>query len=216
MGISEDAIHLSIERELQRYELPCEAVLMDVGCGRGYLGARLSHRFARWIGVDLVRHQHFPPDRELIVHDLDQPGVPLPDNCADVIIACEVTPHLEAPRVLIRECARMCRPGGHVIVHNPNVLSFFSLVTLLVRGRYRLFQDDAADFMITPILEGELKRMFAEAGLVEARVFYTHHGRLPFGAHYYPRWLARCFPRLCSDHLGVVGRKPAPAAAGGK
>jgi 2-polyprenyl-3-methyl-5-hydroxy-6-metoxy-1,4-benzoquinol methylase len=210
LGLSEDAIYESIERQLAACDIPRGAVLVDVGCGRGYLGARLSHRFDRWVGVDLVRHEHYPPDREIILHDLDQPGIPLPDESADVVIACEVTPCLENPWVLLRECARLCRPGGWVIVHNPNLLSFFSLVTLLVRGRYRLFQEASAAYMITPILEGDLVRMFTNAGLTDARVFYTERGRLPFGGHYFPKWLARSFPRLCSDHLGVIGRKPTP------
>jgi SAM-dependent methyltransferase len=209
-GISHEAIYRAVFRELAP-RLPGRGHLLDVGCGRGHVWKMLAPLFSDYTGLDLVRHEGFLPDRTLVEHDLEQPPYPLPDGFADVVLACEVTPCLENPRALVREMARLAKPGGWVVVTNPNCLSLLSLATLLLRGKFNAFQDDGYPFMITPVLEVDLRRMAAENGLEEVRIFYTGFGRIAYTGRIYPAWLARCFPRLCSDHLGLIARKAVAA-----
>jgi SAM-dependent methyltransferase len=207
-GISNDDIYRAVARALEGRALGENPLLVDVGCGRGFLWNRLKPYFSRYIGVDVFRHPDFPPERELILHDLSNKDIPLPDGCADVGIACDVNPQLENPRLLFREVVRLVKPGGWVIVTNPNPLSLLSLLTLLTRQRFNAFQDSAYPLMITPVLEVDLLRMAQENNLIAPEIFYTYRGRVPFTTAYYPQAIAKAAPRLFSDQLGIIARKP--------
>jgi len=207
-GISDHFIYSSIQRKLQTLSLPQDAVLVDIGSGQGLVEEWIRNYFGKVIGVDAMQHENWPVELDLVLHDLNVPGIPLPAESADLVLACEVLPHLENPRMVVRECVRLCRPGGWVVIHVPNILSLLSYCTLLIRRRFVQFQDGAANFMITPLLECDVLRMLDENGLQEIECFYTARARMPFGVGEVPRWLSQRFPRLFSDNLGVIGRKP--------
>ena len=59
----------------------------------------------------------------------------------------------------------------------------------------------------TALLEIDLRRIFAEAGLRDTRVAFTRHGRLPLSARHYPDAVARLAPRRLSDNIVVIGRR---------
>lgn len=207
-GISNDQIYQAIERQLEALSLPPDATLIDVGAGRGYLWGRMQRFFTHYVGVDAVRHEDFPEPWPMIIHNLDQPGIPLEDASGDVVICCETTPCLENPRSLFREMVRLVKPGGWIVVTNPNNLNLLSMITLVLRQRFNRFQDLSYPYMITPLLPCDLLRMSAENNVEDASIFYTLVGRIAFTTKDYPRWLAQIFPRWCSDHCGVIGRKP--------
>jgi SAM-dependent methyltransferase len=82
-------------------------VVLDLGCGlrktRGAYGVD-----ARPLpGVDLV-------------HDLDRPPYPLPDDCADEIVLSHVLEHFSDPLPLMEEVWRLARPGGRILVRTPH------------------------------------------------------------------------------------------------
>jgi SAM-dependent methyltransferase len=45
--------------------------------------------------------------------------LPLPDACADLVTSIEVLEHLTDPPAAVDEFARICRPGGRVVVSVP-------------------------------------------------------------------------------------------------
>lgn len=212
-GISHARIYESILRKLHAAKLEPGAAVVDVGAGRGHLAAamRAAGFTGSYTAVDLVRHPEFPAELPLVLHDLQRPGVPLPDGSADLVLACEVVPHLENPRVLVRECARLARPGGgRVLLTAPNPVSLRSLLLLAARGYASGFGPGDYPMMLNPVLPLDLRRMAAECGLADVRTFHTGWGRAvgwPGGGEY-PAWLANRFPGLCSDNFGVLARRP--------
>ncbi|MBS0657158.1 MAG: methyltransferase domain-containing protein [Verrucomicrobia bacterium] len=208
-GISDARGYFRLAEALREAGVPRGGLLLDVGCGTGGLWEALSGHFDRCIGVDLVRYREYPAEREFVAHDLQTPGIPLPDGQADAAIACQVTPCVENPRLLIRELARLVKPGGIVVVTNPNPESFSSLLMLLVKRRYRAFQDATDSFMISPMLECDTARALRAAGLTDLRTFFSLVGKLPFSNATFPAGLARLAPRWVSDHYGIIARKPA-------
>ncbi len=208
LGVSNGACYAALDQALAQAAVQGGTVV-DLGCGRGGLWEVLGPRFDRYIGVDLVRHEGFPAALEWHQHDLQQPGVPVADASCDVAITCETIPCVENPRLLVRELARIVRPGGWVAVSCPNVEALFSLLMLAARRQHRKFQDEAADFMITPLLAVDLRRALEAAGMVDVRAYYTLLGKVPFLNRFYPRWLAARFPRALSDNFGMLARRPA-------
>lgn len=181
-------------------------VLADIGCGTGALWSLLRGPFFRCIGVDAVRYPGLPDDVEFHAADLDA-GLPLDDSSVDAAVAVEVIEHLENPRAFVRSLARIVRPGGWVAVSTPNQLSALSVLTLVLKGSFSAFQDADYPAHRTALLEIDLRRIFAEAGLRDARVVFTGHGRLPLSARHYPDAVARLAPRRLSDNIVVIGRR---------
>jgi SAM-dependent methyltransferase len=67
--------------------------------------------------------------------------LPFKENTFDAVDIIEVIEHIENQPQLIREFARILRPGGIVLISTPNVLNVFSRVRFLftgfLRGRVR-------------------------------------------------------------------------------
>ena len=95
-----------------------------MGCGSG-----IFHRHARdlcesYVGADVIRHEGFPGGVAFRPVDLDAGRVDLPGQSADVVVCVETIEHLENPRALFLELARLTRPGGLVVVTTPNQVSW--------------------------------------------------------------------------------------------
>lgn len=211
-GTSADAILALVEGALAARRA-FAGTLVDVGCGTGNFLRATAGRFARAVGVDVVRYPGFPDGCEWVEADLDgERPIPLPAGAADVVVAVETIEHLENPRRFLRELVRLARDGGWVLVTTPNQLSLLSLACLLVKRRFAAFQDVHYPAHRTALLEVDLRRMAGECALAEVAIVYSGDGRIPGTARHWPGWLARRFPRALSDNVLLAGRK---GAAGG-
>ncbi|HLH75495.1 MAG TPA: class I SAM-dependent methyltransferase [Candidatus Binataceae bacterium] len=183
-------------------------VLIDVGCGAGSLWSHVEQSFDRYIGVDAVRYDSFPPAATFYPANLNAGMPAVPNNLGDVVVAVETIEHLENPRALMRELVRVAKPGGWVIVTTPNQLSLNSIGCLLLKHRFAYFQDVHYPAHLTALLEIDLIRIARESGLADPRIDYSGSGRIPFTPWHYPPFLSAVFARSFSDNLALVGRKP--------
>jgi len=212
LGSSDEAIYRMVTAWLDRHSAT-GGRLIDAGCGSGGFLTAVGDRFSSYCGIDAVRYQGLPADAEFHCTNLDAPDWALPSATADVVVAIETIEHLENPWAFMRQLVALAVPGGLVFVTTPNQLSLLSLITLLVRRRFSAFQDPHYPAHRTSLLESDLQRAAMDAGLDILDVTYTGYGRLPLTPWHYPWVLAHQFPRLLSDNLMVVGRKPRAAAA---
>lgn len=86
---------------------------VNVGCGR--------HVLDGWTNVDIQRSQFAHRDPEIFA---DLRKIPLPDECADEVMAIHVFEHFylwECPDV-IAEWRRLLKPGGILALELPNVV----------------------------------------------------------------------------------------------
>jgi len=60
--------------------------------------------------------------------------LPFPDNSFDGINLKDVFEHLENPAHIVRECARILKPGGILVFSTPNMLNLASRVRFLFTG----------------------------------------------------------------------------------
>jgi SAM-dependent methyltransferase len=112
---------------------------LDLPCGTGNFSARLADAGFRVVSMDIVRDRNFLFDeRRLVIADLNG-GIPLADGSVDVITAIEGIEHLENPSFFLRECRRVVKAGGHVLVTTPNVDSFRSRRKRFLDGYYTFF-----------------------------------------------------------------------------
>jgi 2-polyprenyl-6-hydroxyphenyl methylase / 3-demethylubiquinone-9 3-methyltransferase len=93
------------------------AVLVDLGCGAGLLAPHLEGKGYTHIGVDLSRESlRAAADHGVLAVRGDVLAVPLPDACAEVVVAGEILEHVtDLPRAVAEAC-RLLRPGGLLVI----------------------------------------------------------------------------------------------------
>jgi len=178
-GKSDPVIHSLFEKILLDLELKGD--LLDFGAGKGVLTETilLLDRFGSITAADLmVAPPDLPKQINWISADLNEP-LKLPECVFDVIVAAEVIEHLENPRALAREWFRLLKPHGNLILSTPNNESWRSLLSLLFRGQYALFQSANYPAHITPLLRCDIERCLTEAGFETPVFIFTDYGAFP-------------------------------------
>ena len=135
--------------------------VLDVGCGDGsflhHLATHVADDRVSYVGVDYSEHQLAKAaglPYEFHACDLGD-GIPLPAGSVDLIHAAEVIEHLYDPDLLVDECARVLRPGGHLVVTTPNPQAWYNRV-LFLAGIQPIFYETSS--RSTQVGAGALRR----------------------------------------------------------
>src|SRR5947209_8479129 len=107
--------------------------ILDVGCADGtFWEALLDRRPA--IGVDFSLEMCvLARARGMIAYQADALALPFADNQFDLVYCAGLLEHIADLPTLFAELARICRPGGRVVVSTGNKLSLARQVMHLVR-----------------------------------------------------------------------------------
>ncbi|MGL4306324.1 MAG: class I SAM-dependent methyltransferase, partial [Mycobacteriaceae bacterium] len=101
--------------------------VLEAGSGEGY-GANMIAEVAHSVtGVDYdesaVRHvQARYPQVHMLQGNLAD--LPAADNSVDIVVNFQVIEHLWDQSQFIRECARVLRPSGRLLISTPNRITF--------------------------------------------------------------------------------------------
>jgi len=99
--------------------------ILDVGCSSGKLHEALY--VDGMYGLDLN-----PSKIKKNFHIGNAQNMPFEDSFFDTVIASELIEHLESPRKFIKECKRILKSDGILLIATPNVDSFYNTIT----GKY--------------------------------------------------------------------------------
>lgn len=90
-------------------------VLLDLGCGGQPYKTLLSSRYTRYIGADVAAAKDVDLDIEMT------PGEPvlLADTSVDTILSTQTLEHVYDFQFYVRECHRLLKPGGILILTVP-------------------------------------------------------------------------------------------------
>jgi len=123
------------------------AVACDVPCGAGAFSQSLAELGVNVTAVDIAPADTFvfDPSKRLL-HNCNQ-GLPFENDSLDIVVSIEGIEHLENPTNFLRECMRVAKPEGLVIITTPNVDSFRSRKYVFYRGYHRYFgpKDEGKD-----------------------------------------------------------------------
>lgn len=118
------------ERELviieQLVDPEPDDVILDAGCGYGRVADRLLFRGAKVVGIDISRRMISYCTRELqgdfagAIADIE--NLPFCDGSFNKIVCAGVLVHVESPQQVVREFARVLKPGGTFVTVNNNLL----------------------------------------------------------------------------------------------
>lgn len=185
--------------------------VLDLSCGRGELLARLAKDGCR------VRGSHYRADDYKLAAneplytagltidagiDLMQP-LPYESASRDVVLLSEVVEHLPNWMPVIREAARVLRPGGHLILSTPNVQRLHSRLRFFLTGTHKLIRrrvgwdlapNDLYAYHINPVDFTLLHTVLHQSGLTVGSLNFT---RFKF-AH---AWLLALYPLIAAAVL---------------
>jgi SAM-dependent methyltransferase len=144
--------------------LPAAAIdVLEVGCGQGGFGVRLSRRYPAYVGVEPDRLA-FEVARDRLVADggrgeARNGGVEVldADSRFDLVCAFEVLEHIEDDRAALESWVARLRPGGTLLMSVPGFARRFAPADVMA-GHFRRYDP--------PVLE-ELMR---SVGLVDVEV----------------------------------------------
>jgi SAM-dependent methyltransferase len=104
---------------------------LDAGSGEGYGVSRLAAALpgCRVLGLDYdpratAHAAHTYAGRHTAYARAGLTALPLADDTADLVVSLQVVEHIWSPGDYVRELARVCRPGGSVVLSTPNRLTF--------------------------------------------------------------------------------------------
>ncbi|HYK81849.1 MAG TPA: class I SAM-dependent methyltransferase [Gemmatimonadales bacterium] len=112
-------------------EPQCRTVL-DIPCGEGAFLARLGAMGLTGHGADLVDRLVLPGAR-FTAADMNA-ALPFAAGAFDAVVCIDGIEHLERPFDFVRECRRVVRPGGVLIISTPNISALRSRWRWLLTG----------------------------------------------------------------------------------
>lgn len=121
--------------ELQRRDLIIKytkkGIVLDLGSQEGDLHIFLKENIknSKIIGVDFIKNENVD-----IIHDLNK-KFPFKNNYADTIIAGEIIEHLINPFEFLKECNRVLKKGGILILTTPNMTSLSYILKIQSFGK---------------------------------------------------------------------------------
>ena len=102
--------------------------LLDLGCGSGELARHLAAAGYRMTGCDIapemLRQAQAADQAHAVNWVLLEPrwgALPFPPDGLDVVIAASVLEYVPDPSAVLRECARVLRPGGTLMCTVPDM-----------------------------------------------------------------------------------------------
>jgi len=115
----------------------CKGKLLDAPAGAGDISQKLREAGFTVVAADINPHLFSARGISCEKADLNQ-DLPFGSETFDFILSSNGIEHLEAPYHFIRECYRVLKEGGKLLITTPNVLSLKSRVAHLLVG-FNLF-----------------------------------------------------------------------------
>jgi SAM-dependent methyltransferase len=174
-------------------DLPAGAAILDVGCGRGVLFGPLADRGFRVFGVEmsLEATRGCDPRAEVRIADrLADAGFAA--ESFDEIVVWHVLEHMRDPFEAIRECRRLLKPGGRLIVAVPN----FSSAQARWSGPHWFHLDPPRHLYHFPC--EALQRLLAQSGFEVVSVHHFSLRQNPFG------WIQSALNRCTRQPPGAL------------
>lgn len=118
---------------------------LELGAGKGALSLRLAELGFDMTAADFDPESFIAPGIPCERIDVEHP-FPFPGESFDFVIGAELIEHLEDHFSFIRECGRVLKPGGCLILSTPNLLNLASRLKYLLTGFYSLCQRPNSEF----------------------------------------------------------------------
>lgn len=105
----------------ERFEMKKGDLLLDIGCGRGEFLKCFIEMGIQGSAVDQSDVAlRYCPEADIQISDIEDAGIPYPDNYFDVVYSKSVIEHFYYPERMASEMYRVLKPGGIAITLCPS------------------------------------------------------------------------------------------------
>lgn len=128
------------DRFLRKSKLQFRGRVLDVGCGNGRFARRIAQQADSVVAIDVATHDEWTqaqPGLEFGVGNAE--ALAFPDNSFDTVFAMNMLHHAENPARAVDEIHRVCKPGGQIIIVEPNRWNPLGYVHLTLMGDHQHF-----------------------------------------------------------------------------
>lgn len=192
--------------------LSVEARIVDMGCGSGVVAAKLLERgFTNISLVDIHDYRSFDAVKRLPFYrrNLNFDPLPFADASQDFVVAPSLIEHLENPFFFIRECERVLKPGGRLVITTYIGWNWISRLLFLKHGIVEGYQgsNNHISFLPRNIFFWAFRDFELEREWFHRRTHFFLAGiRIPFQFPRSERWSAiggYCFRKNYETHTAL-------------
>lgn len=159
-------LHEFVFSKFKDMVLPGSQVL-ELAAGSGAMSLRLHDNGFQVTATDYVSSNfRLQGDINFFQADLNGNFSDEREGIFDAIVAIEIIEHLENPRHFARQCFKLLKKNGKIILSTPNIDSAASIVSHICHGTYQWFSDAdySHDGHISPLTQWQIDKCFREAG----------------------------------------------------
>jgi SAM-dependent methyltransferase len=148
--IAHEKTHRKVLEILSRFDQ--RGSLLDIPAGEGALAWQLSK-----LGYDVTAGDADPRFFKVrsiacVFIDMNR-RFPIDDEQFDFVTCVEGIEHVQDQFHFVRECGRILKPGGHLVLSTPNILNLASRLKFLLSGFYSLCASPINEFRQVPIFD---------------------------------------------------------------
>jgi SAM-dependent methyltransferase len=148
--IAHERTHRRVLEIFSRF--PSRGRLLEIPAGEGALAWQLHKLKYDVTGGDIDPSFFKVTPIPCIYLDMNRP-FPIPDEQFDFISCIEGIEHLEDHFQFVRECHRVLRPDGHLVLTTPNILNLASRLKFFFSGFYSLVPRPINEFSQVPVFD---------------------------------------------------------------
>lgn len=127
-----------VEKRIKDHFGTSEVKIADIGCGAGFLANYLALNFSEVNGLDASKSslevaKKMDETKKVNYTHGDAYKLPYADASMDVVCAMDFLEHVEEPKRVVAECARILKPGGLFFFHtfNRNFLAWLIVIKFM-------------------------------------------------------------------------------------
>ena len=167
--------------------------ILDVGCDSHFLHDEIKND--NMIGLDvIIKHV-----RNKVMKANGQ-YMPIKSESFDSVVAGELIEHLEKPEIFLKECYRILKKNGRLIITTPNRESWWNMITKSYFIKYH----------ISLFSREELISSLNKVGFSVNEFFFIPYDKFsnPFGAFYcFRKIIHHIVPKNLKENMVVIAAK---------
>lgn len=183
---------------INREKVAPQTKLLDVGCAFGYFLGCCDKYGLETFGIEVSKSAIEEARKEtkarLFKHDVNRNLNLFENNYFDLVTAFDLIEHLDSPYKFLKECHRILKIDGKIVITTPNL---GAIARLLIKDKWHGFKDKTHKYLFTP---KSLEFLFKRAGFKIIRL------ETPF--HPLPKFIQPCLNKMgFGGQIWIVGEK---------